>query len=145
MSRFFGGAPAGVIKRLFVGSLITGSMIAALNAPVFASDSVGFGHLFFNGSVVGTVVVPADLPNGGIDPFYGVTNGAAGQLGIAGVGPGSVDYHGGAWAFNSVTFNPGVTPYLLTSAQAVMAAASRGDLVVTRLPNKDFRCPVTQP
>ena len=62
MSRFFGGAPAGVIKRLFVGSLIAGSMVAALNAPVFASDSVGFGHLFFNGSVVGTVVATRKDP-----------------------------------------------------------------------------------
>ncbi len=48
-----------------------------------------------------------------------MTNGAAGQLGIAGVAPGSADYHGGAWAVNLVTFNAGVMPYLLTSAQAL--------------------------
>ncbi len=143
MSRFF-GAPASVIKRLLVSTVITGSLIA-VSVPVVAAGSVGFGQLFFNGTVVGTTVVPAELPNGGIDPFYGVTNGAAGQLGIAGVAPGSPDYHGGAWAFNAVTFHAAVNPYLLTSAQAVMDAASRGDVVVTRIPSKDFRCPVTQP
>jgi len=69
-------------------------------------------------------------------------NGAAGQLGIAGVAPGDGPYHGGAWAVNSVTFNDGVTPYLLTSDEAVFAAQAAGDVTVTRNPDADFRCPV---
>ncbi len=43
---------------------------------------------------------------------------------------------------NLVTFNAGVTPHLLTSAQAVQTAAAAGDVTVTRVPAADFRCPV---
>jgi hypothetical protein len=42
-----------------------------------------------------------------------------------------------------VTFNDGVTPYLLTSDEAVAAAQSAGDVTVTRAPDADFRCPIT--
>jgi len=94
--------------------------------------------------VVGTVVVPAHVPAGsGSDPFYNVTNGAAGQLGIAGVAPGDGPYHGGDWQVWLVTFNDGVSPYLLTSDEAVAAAQAAGDVTVTRAPAADFRCPIT--
>jgi hypothetical protein len=118
--------------------------VLALAAAVPALATTGKGSLFHNGDVVGTVVVPAHVdPGSGNDPFYAVTNGASGQLGIAGVAPGDGPYHGGNWAFNAVTFRPGVSPYLLTSDEAVFAAASRGDVTVTRVPDNDFRCPVT--
>ena len=118
--------------------------ILALTVAVPAMATTGKGSLFHDGDVVGTVVVPADVPPGsGNDPFYAVTNGVSGQLGIAGVAPGDGPYHGGNWAFYSVTFRPGVTPYLLTSDEAVFAARDRGDVTVTRIPDNDFRCPVT--
>jgi len=118
--------------------------VVALAAAVPALATTGKGSLFHNGEVVGTVVNPASVPPGsGNDPFYAVTNDAPGQLGIAGVAPGDGLYHGGRWAFNAVTFGPGVTPYLLTSDEAVFAAAARGDVTVTRVPDNDFRCPVT--
>jgi len=110
-----------------------------------ASASTGKGQLYHDGSIVGTVVNPAATPNGGLDPFYAVTNGAAGQLGIASVAPGDGPYHGGLWAVYTVTFNSGVTPYLLTSDEAVFAAEAAGDVTVVRVPDADFRCPVTQP
>jgi hypothetical protein len=95
---------------------------------------------------VGTVVTPSPSPAGtGTDPFYNVTNGVADQLGIAGVAPGDGPYHGGSWQVFLVTFNPGVTPYLLTSDEAVAAAQAAGDVTVTRSGDADFRCPVTQP
>src|ERR687886_9462 len=69
---------------------------AVLAAPAMATT--GKGSLFHDGAVVGTVVVPAHVaPGSGSDPFYNVTNGAAGQLGIAGVAPGDGPYHGGDW------------------------------------------------
>jgi len=71
-----------------------------------------------------------------------VTNGVEGQLGIAGVAPGDGPYHGGAWALNLVTFNQSVTPYLLTSDEAVFMAEAAGDVTVTRTPDADFRCPI---
>ncbi len=128
------------IKRVFVSSLLVGTIIAGLAAPALADDPAIKGMLFFNGSIVRTVIVPAPLPHGGQDPFFEVTHGAAGQLGIAGVAPGSADYHGGAWAVSRVTWN--VTPYLLTSAQAVATASAKGDVSVTRRSDLDFRCPV---
>jgi hypothetical protein len=111
-----------------------------------ATATTGKGQLFHNGSVVGTVVTPSPIAAGtGTDPFYNVTNGASGQLGIAGVAPGDGPYHGGSWQVHLVTFNPGVTPYLLTSDEAVMAAEAAGDVTVTRAGDADFRCPVVQP
>ncbi len=86
------------------------------------------------------------MPAGtGQDQFYKVTNGASGQFGIAGVGPGDAGaFHGGSWQVWIVTFNACVTPYLLTSASAVAAAQAAGDVTITRLPDADFRCPITQ-
>ena len=133
------------MKRLLGGSILVGGLLLGSALSAFADSpnaAVGFGTLFFDGGTVRTVVVPAAFPNSGTDPFFKVTNGVAGQLGIAGAAPGSADYHGGAWAVNLVTFRAGVTPYLLTSANAVQTAAAAGDVTVTRVPAADFRCPV---
>jgi hypothetical protein len=133
------------MKRLIASSILGGALLLGTALSAFADSpnaAVGFGTLFFNGGTIHTVVAPAAFPNAGLDPFFKVTNGAQGQLGIAGVAPGSPDYHGGAWAVNLVAFNPGVTPHLLTSAQAVQDAAAAGDVTVTRVPAADFRCPV---
>jgi len=129
------------MRKVFVVSLVVAAV--AFGASVPASASTGKGNLFHDGAVVGTVVVPVGIPGRGTDPFYSVTNGAAGQLGIAGVAPGDGPYHGGAWQVFSVTFGAGVTPYVLTSDEAVMAAQQTGDVSVTRAAAADFRCPVT--
>ncbi len=105
------------------------------------SAEVGFGHLFYNDTIVRTVVVPVAIPNQGIDNFYKVTNGASGQLGITAVAPGSADYHGGAWKVFHVTFISG-SPVLLRSESEVLAAQSAGSVTVTPAGSEDFRCPV---
>jgi len=128
------------MRKAIVVAAMVGAIVLALSAA--ASATVGKGLLFHDGGIVRTVVVPAPIPKGGTDPFYEVTNGAAGQLGIAGVAPGDGPYHGGAWAVSTVTFHTGVTPYLLTSDEAVFAAEAAGDVTVTRIPDADFRCPV---
>lgn len=133
------------MRRLLAGSIVAAALLLGSALSAFADSSnakVGFGTLFFNGGTIHTVVTPSAFPNSGTDPFFKVTNGATGQLGIAGVAPGTADYHGGAWAVNLVTFKAGVTPVLLTSAQAVQAAAAAGKVTVTRDPAADFRCPV---
>jgi hypothetical protein len=118
----------------------------ALLAALPATATVETGQLFHDGAVVGTIVTPAPIaPGSGTDPFYKVTNGATGQLGIAGVAPGDGPYHGGSWQVYLVSFNPGVTPYLLTSDEAVFAAQAAGDVTVTRTGSADFRCPVIEP
>jgi hypothetical protein len=125
-------------------AIAAATTVAALVVAIPAMATTGKGFLFHDGAVVGTVVVPANVPAGsGTDPFYNVTNGADGQLGIAGVAPGDGPYHGGDWQVWLVTFNEGVTPYLLTSDEAVVAAQAAGDVTVTRAPDADFRCPIT--
>jgi hypothetical protein len=131
------------MRLMFAVSTIA---VAGLLAALPAGATTGKGQLFHDGAVVGTVVTPAPIPAGtGTDPFYEVTNGADSQLGIAGVAPGDGPYHGGSWQVHLVTFNSGVTPYLLTSDEAVAAAQAAGDVTVTRAPDADFRCPITQP
>jgi hypothetical protein len=131
------------MRKTLAGAGLIGTVLLTLLAgAVPASAAAGKGSLFLDGSVVRTVVVSSPVPGGGTDPFYSVSNPAPGQLGIAGVGPGDAGYSGGDWAVNTVTFNPGVTPYLLTSDEAVFAAEAAGDVTVTRTPGDDFRCPV---
>ena len=131
------------MRVLLAGLLAAGT---ALVVALPALATTGQGQLFHDGAVVGTVVTPAPIaPGSGTDPFYKVTSGAAGQLGIAGVAPGDGPYHGGSWQVYVVTFKPGVTPHLLTSDEAVIAARDAGDVTVTRAADADFRCPVVQP
>ena len=131
------------MRLILAASLIA---IGGLFAVLPAGATTGKGQLFHDGSVVGTVVTPSPIPAGnGTDPFYNVTNGAEGQLGIAGVAPGDGPYHGGSWQVFLVTFNAGVTPYLLTSDEAVFAAEDAGDVTVARAGAADFRCPVIRP
>lgn len=118
--------------------------VAALPAGAASSRAGGdFGRLYLDGRVVRTLGVPAALPRGGLDPLYVLPAGAApGQLAVTAVGPGTGDYHGGSWAIYVVRWAAGVTPYLLTSDEAVDAAAAAGDITLTRDAAADFRCPV---
>jgi hypothetical protein len=121
-------------------------VVAALLFAAHATATTQKGQLFQDGSVVGTVVTPAPIaPGTGSDPFYKVTNGVTGQLGIAGVAPGDGPYHGGDWQVFLVTFKEGVTPRLLTSDDAVIAALEAGEVTVERAGGADFRCPVVRP
>lgn len=124
--------------------VVFSALVIALVLPVTSAFAAtpGFGNLYYNGTIVRTVVPPAAFPNEGRDNFYKVTNGAAGQLGIASVAPGADGYHGGHWKVFTVTFNEGATPVLLTSQAAVLAAQAAGSVTVTRDGAADFLCPV---
>lgn len=127
------------MKLKYMGLLVfVLAMLFAVVTPAFAGSSkkVGFGELYYNGDVVRTVVPPAAAPKMGKDNLYAVP----GQRAVAAVAPGDRDYHGGKWAFHSVEWN--VDPYLLTSEEAVLAAAEAGDIEVTRVPENDFKCPI---
>ena len=93
---------------------------------------------YYNGSVVRTVTPPAAFPNEGRDNFYVVMSQAI--IGVTGVAPGAIGYHGGHWKFHLVTWN--VVPYSLTSEAAVLAAAAAGDVTIARIPANDFLCPI---
>ncbi|TMI46679.1 hypothetical protein E6H19_00795 [Candidatus Bathyarchaeota archaeon] len=129
-------------KSLLVSVLVLAPLVLALPIGSVFAATPGFGNLYYNGTIVHTVVPPAAFPNTGLDNFYKVTNGAAGQLGIASVAPGADGYHGGHWKVFVVTFNQDAAPVLLTSQAAVLAAQSAGTVTVTRNASADFLCPV---
>jgi hypothetical protein len=118
--------------------------IVALPTSSALADTPGFvfpdSCCYLDGVVVRTVVPPAATPDAGRDNFYAVMGGVSEQKGVVAVGPGSADYHGGDWRFHAVTWN--VAPYLLTSEQAVLAAAAAGDVTITAIPGNDFKCPI---
>ncbi len=129
-------------KISLVSVFILAAFALALPVSSVFAATPGFGNLYYNGAIVRTVVPPAAFPNTGIDNFYKVTNGVAGQLGIASVAPGADGYHGGHWKVFTVTFNPETIHVLLTSQAAVLAAQSAGTVTVTRNASADFLCPV---
>jgi len=127
------------MKRLLLFTLIPLSL-ALVGADLARAGKPGFGQLFYQGTTVRTLVPPAAAPKQGKDDLYAIMGGTADQLAVAAVAPGNPGYHGGKWAFHSVTWN--VSPYLLTSEADVLAAAAAGDVTVTRIPANDFKCPV---
>jgi hypothetical protein len=129
-------------KSLLVSVLVLAPLVLALPIGSVFAATPGFGSLYYNGTIVRTVVPPAAFPNTGIDNFYEVHGGAVGQLGIASVAPGADGYHGGHWKVFIVAFNQGATPVLLTSQAAVFAAQSAGTVTMTRNASADFLCPV---
>ncbi len=137
-----------IVRRArFAGAVVVvAGMLTAAGSQAATAAEPGFGKLWLNGQIVGTVVPPAEVaPGSGIDPFYKVTNGVGTEQlgGIAGVGPGEPGYHGGDWQVWTVTFKSGVTPYLLKSGTDVATAKTKGDVTVVRQPAQDFRCPIT--
>ena len=129
-------------RSLTILAVAIAAMLAL--APAASAGRPGFVFppicCFHDGDTVRTVTPPAAFPNEGTDPFYAVMGGAPGQLAVVGVAPGDAGYHGGHWAVYIVTWN--TTPYVLTSDEAVWAAAEAGDVTVTRNAAADFLCPI---
>ena len=126
------------MRRLITGLVVTGLLVVSLAAPAFAAKPVGTGTLWLDGEHVRTLVPPAATTKPGRDALYMVE----GTGGVAAVGPGDKDYHGGHWAAYEVAFDRGTSPYPLTSEAAVLAAEAAGDVTITRRPGRDFRCPI---
>ena len=65
-------------SRTTTGAIVTvvvaAVVFAGVVAPAAAEPAAGFGALYYNGDVVGTVVPPATAPMQGKDPIYPVTN-----------------------------------------------------------------------
>ena len=125
--------------------------LAALSASCMDSDPSGVPSsvaaarvgppatcCFHDGDIFRTLVPPSAFPNAGRDPLYNF--GPGGQMSVVAVVPGEPGYHGGQWAFHAVTWN--VAPYLITSADQLLAAEQDGDVTITRVPENDFRCPI---
>lgn len=128
--------------KFIASTSIMGLAFAIMLVPAIPALAVrpGFGQLYYNGEVVGTIVPPAQTDKG-LDDLYVITNGIEGQLGIASVAPGNPDYHGGYWIVNTVAFNDGVAPYSLTSEDAVLQAYNDGDVSIV-WNTGSFICPI---
>ncbi|NIR38907.1 MAG: hypothetical protein GWN07_23775 [Actinobacteria bacterium] len=124
------------MKRIAAMFVAVVAVMALLAPAASAEPAVGFGELYYDGDVVRTVVPPAAMKKAGTDPFYAIPN----QMPVIGTAPGDTDYRGGQWAWHDVTWN--VAPYELTSEAEVQAAATAGDITITRVTAKDFKCPV---
>jgi hypothetical protein len=113
---------------------VTASAVAAGGPP-----SLGF---YVDGVRYRTLDTPTDLsgtgaPASSFDTIYALGDGLAN---VAEAKPGDQDFNGGRWMVFPVTWN--VTPYQLTSAEAVLAAADAGDLTIASEPVRLFECPV---
>jgi hypothetical protein len=79
-------------------------------------------------------------PGNKLAPIWAVTNGVSGQHNIVDTVPGQSDYSP-LWQLNNVTFKPGATPHLLTSAAEVKQAEQRGEVTIDKTTTV-INCPV---
>ena len=128
--------------RLFASLAVAALVSNAAWAGKKNDEGAGFGALFYEGEVVGTVATPTSMPGRGVDVIYVVVGGAEGQLGVTTVAPGDRNYHGGKWKVYVVTWESEMEPPLFTSSAMVEAYLEAGDLSMMRMPDADFQCPV---
>lgn len=129
LHRFAAGASAALL-------LLT---VAASAVSAGGPPSLGF---YVDGSRYRTVGTPTDFsgtgaPASSFDRIYALGSGLAN---VAEAKPGDQDFNGGRWMVLPVAWN--VTPYQLTSAEAVWAAADAGELTIGTTPVRLFECPV---
>jgi hypothetical protein len=130
--------------RLFTGLALAVLISNTAWAGKKNDNGAGFGALFYNDEIRGTVATVTSMPGKGIDVIYVVTNGQEGQLGVTTVAPGDTNYHGGRWKVYVVTWESDTPVPLFTSAAAVEESIAVGELSVMRVPTADFVCPVLQ-
>jgi hypothetical protein len=122
--------------------LLAGLALALTALPVDAGNGPPHTCCYVDGRLYRTVGTPAATPNAGLDNLYRIEGGVDGQVGVSASAPGDTDYDGGFWAVYTATWVDGSDPSLLTSEEQVLAAADAGDLILTRQPAEDFRCPL---
>lgn len=123
------------MRRLLTSSALAVALLASVAGGALAGRPVKT-TIWLDGVQVRTILPPAAFPKEGTDPFYMVP----GTGGVAAVGPGSAGYHGGHWQVYLVSWN--VAMYPLTSADAIAAAESAGDIEIDRAAELDFLCPI---
>jgi len=128
-----------VVSLAFAAALLAGTGGSAWAAPPSCRAELPAelpcqGMIYLNDVLVRTILTPSATPNAGVDNFYKV----AGVGGVAAVGPGTGDYHGGRWKVFLVS---GSTAGL-TSEAAIELAAAKGLVTITREASQDFRCPI---
>ena len=132
------------MRRIPVYLILAALLMAIIAAPVAArANPKPFGMLYANGETYRTFGVPANVPPGtGNDNIAAFTNGVEGQLSVSEVAPGEPGYNGGRWAVHTATWTAGATKVLVTDWETLLNLVQDGDIVLTRMPNADFRCPL---
>jgi hypothetical protein len=143
----------GIVKRIALGlALVLMSVVAAQSAvgstqSTARTDHAGAGKKaitpgFFEGKKIGYFDLgPIKLkPGNKLAPIWTITNGVDGQSNIVDTVPGRPDYSP-LWQVNKVTWKAGVTPRLLTSADAVKQAQQAGDVSIVKTATV-VNCPV---
>jgi hypothetical protein len=136
-----------LVCALIVSVAVVAAQAAASPARLVTSTEVLAGKKpvtsgFFQGKRIGYFDFgPIKLkPGNKLAPIWTVTNGADGQSNIVDTVPGQPDYSP-LWQVNKVTWKDGVTPRLLTSADAVKQAEQAGDVTVEQT-STVVNCPV---
>ena len=124
------------MRRPLTSVALALGLLLGLTGAAFAGQPVKT-TIWLNGEEVRTILPPAASPQDGTDPFYMVP----GTGGVAAVGPGDADYHGGHWQVYVVSWNV-PDQRLLTSDEAIAQAEEDGDITITRASDLDFLCPI---
>jgi hypothetical protein len=127
-----------------IAALIGAAVLVTVLAGPAAAGGLGPPHngFYVDGAIYRTIGTPTDIsgtgaPASSFDTLYAIEGQA---LAVAAAKPGDSDYNGGRWMRFPVTWN--VTPYLLTSEEDVLAAATAADVTVASIPDAEFVCPV---
>jgi hypothetical protein len=127
------------MRRVVSLVVVVGALAALAAVPALAADGpvkqfsqkVTLG--FYRGQVISYFDFgPVKLAKGNkTAPIWVVTNGVAEQRNVIDVVPGQKGYTP-LWAVSTVTWNDGVTPRVLRSRAAVVAAAKKGELTIAK-------------
>src|SRR2546426_2534519 len=123
------------MRKLIASALLAVATLASTASPALADSPVVRSTIWLDGVQVRTLLPPSAFPNEGRDGFYRVP----GTRGVAAVGPGSGDYHGGAWKVFDVTWS--VARYPLTSAGGGPPAPARRPGALPRQASAGVRLP----
>ena len=132
------------MRRLVVTLAVVMLATMSVAGPVAAKRE--FGSAYVDDAIYRVFGNPANVPAGsGTDPFAVFTNSLnADQFGVAEFAPGSPGgHHGGRWAVYHATWTmQGDRTALVTRWSDLKGLQAEGKLILTRVPEADFRCPV---
>jgi hypothetical protein len=133
---------AGFVAAVIAVAALAGTAGAATATHQATAAKKPVTSGFYRGHTIGYYDFgPIKLKAGNkLAPIWTVTNGVHGQRNIIDTVPGQRDYTP-LWQLNDVTFKPGVTPHLLRSRSAVLAARKSGEVTISAT-NTVVNCPV---
>jgi hypothetical protein len=128
--------------RRIIASLAAVTLLVAMAGTALAGGPPAVGF-YVDGQLYRTVGTPTDFsqtgaPESTYDKIFALGNGLRN---VAEAKPGDRDFNGGRWMVMPITWN--VTPYQLTSAEAVWQARADGDLSIGANAVRLFFCSVS--